>query len=228
MTECVNCGNDYKQLGLHWRGNKCDYPELSKTKKDTLRGLLMGDGCIQKNGETAHMVVGNTNQEYLEHLDDQMGYLTTGVKLDRTAEQQEETARKGGRGFASENPDFKALYTLTFRTHLFFNRLYEWYESGNKVWPEDIEITPQLLKTFYVCDGGILKDPRTEGSRPTIQISATNEMENQEKVVEMFDRSGFEVGWSGKSIRVSVDESERLWEYMGSPPPGFDYKWPNS
>lgn len=228
MTECKNCGEDYKQLGLHWRGEKCDYPSLSQEKKEILTGLLMGDGCVSKNAETAHMVVMMTNREFLEHIDERMGYLTTGVKLDRTAEEQEEMAQKGGNGFASDNPDFSPLYKLTFRTHTFFNTLNEWYSTGEKVWPPDVTITPLLLKMLYVCDGNIHKDKRTAGSRPTIGITASNEQENSEKIADIFHRAGFEMYWSGDCISVTTDESQAMWRYMGSPPPGFEYKWPEN
>jgi hypothetical protein len=52
----------------------------------------------------------------------------------------------------------------------------------------------------------------------------------------MFEKAGYPIqAWRKQerkdgSIRLamdfSVDVSKELWQDMGSPPPGFEYKWP--
>jgi len=113
---------------------------------------------------------------------------------------------------------------------------YEWYESGSKVWPADIELTPTVLKHWYCGDGSL-----RNGKSPT--IVTVNEFGSEEKIASMLSRRGLpvpnwrkrgqEYTYNGKtSDRTALfaywpaSVSDGFWEYIGDPLPGFEYKWP--
>jgi hypothetical protein len=79
---------------------------------------------------------------------------------------------------------------------------------------------------LYVSDGSIQTDKRTEGSRPRILITANNQQGNKQSVNEIFDEISVKPKWNRNYFYFNVSDSERLWEYMGSPIQGFEYKWP--
>lgn len=229
-VECPSCGELYEEkrgLGQHWSGSSCDPPKLTRRQKEILVGILMGDGyigegkCEEGGSGNHHMQIRMTNREFLEWVDSEMGVLSSGVRLAASAEQQ---AHSGGGDVESYSP----LYGLTIRTHPYLSVLAEWYSSGKKVMPEDIEMTPMVLKMWYVCDGGL---SGREGCRQP-RIALNNEKGNKKKVLSWFEESEcpvpywYEEDSGDTTITWTTKEDRRkFFEYIGSPPPGFKYKW---
>jgi len=100
----------------------------------------------------------------------------------------------------------------------------DWYSSGKKVWPEDIILYPETLKMLYVGDGTIVDNP---GGSQYLKICLKNKHNNIDKINKMFNKIGVQPRWHGYSVAFTVPKSHYLWNYMGNPPPGFEYKWPN-
>ena len=102
------------------------------------------------------------------------------------------------------------------------------------MWPEDIELTPTVLKHWYVGDGHC----DNSSSHNHIQISVSNEVKNTEKVFKYFSNVGLpqpsnhhiseQIKSENKKCDIvwGVEESYELWDYMGEPLPDFNYKWP--
>jgi hypothetical protein len=111
----------------------------------------------------------------------------------------------------------------------------DWYSSGEKVWPADIDLTPTTLKHWY-CGDGTYDNHNTSNH---IKIAMSNEVDNTDKVEQLFENAGLPApsNWDinkrppgGRicNARFTVDQSYELWEYMGEPLPDFAYKWPES
>jgi len=231
---CPVCGEGFKQVGIHWSsGDVCHEPPLSEYLFDIIKGNLMGDGCIDKADKNPNLVCEMTNREYLEFLDDELGVFSTQVRMTKTAEEAAKENRERDFRPNAKAEDYSDKYSLRTRNLEQLEELSDWYSSGKKVFPEDLELTPTILKHWYVCDGHYsLKE---ESVRGNIVLSMNNERDNKEKIEKYFDDIGVEVGrWreydAGDYIDCSAvfhaDETERLFEYMGSPLPGFEYKWP--
>lgn len=207
MTECPNCGKDREQLGTHWVQSKnCDYPKLSDHQHEVITGILMGDGYIKHTSASYYLGVQMVTEEYLEFISsDVFPILSTSV-----------------------SSNCRDIYTWRTRALPEINQYRDWYNSGEKVFPENIELTPTILKNWYVCDGSLAKRKNTEH----IRIGLTNERKNEEKVRKYFDNIEVSItNWgdynSGCSAIFNSEESNKLWEYMGEPLPGFEYKWPD-
>jgi hypothetical protein len=75
---------------------------------------------------------------------------------------------------------------------------------------------------WYACDGHLAVE---DGANPRVMFKATNEADRPEFLRSLFDAAGFDVGFSRYAVQVPYDETVRLIEWMGEPPPGFEYKW---
>lgn len=237
MSEhCPVCHKEFESLGHHWRWNKEHRPEIIDHQMEVAKGLLMGDGCLTgrqnqnhtSSGQNPSLVVRMITPEYLRHLDGIFGHLSRGVILEDTGE---ENARNLKEGLGVEYEDCKDIYRWYTCSHPDFLPLSAWYDSGKKVWPEYVNLTPTVLKHWYAGDGSL-----ADGGAITIAMS--NEEGNESKIESYFTSAGLPApnNWqthersgerSGVTHRAvwNVSEAKELLEYMGCPPPGFEYKW---
>lgn len=232
MTECKACKRNFSEVGIHWRHSPECRPEFSKIQKDILKGLLMGDGTLHRSSKNSCIVVEMTNKEYLESLYSIFPYLSTEPILKHTSK---EAAERKPSGFNKEPKakNYSSTYTWRTRRHPWLNNLKSWYDSGSKVWPKDLDLPSETLKSLYVSDGSFEKVSEN-GYR--LHISMNNERKNKKKVEKYFERNGLPTPdyWAeNKSGRVNrckarwyTENASELFDYMGAPPPGFEYKWP--
>jgi len=223
MTEqCNDCCNEYERIAQHWALSSCDYPEMSDYQHELVTGLLMSDGCVSSNENSkARLRVVSTDREFLEWIDSQFPQIGSGIGK----------KRQNNSDLVSEY-DLKDVYTWHSKRHPVFEQYEQWYESGEKVWPDDIDLTPATLAMLHAGDGHFVE----EGRLGSIQIAMANEHGNEEKIEEMFERAGFEVmswyrseredgSWNHAAV-FSVDDTEKMFEYMIDCPPGMERKWP--
>lgn len=229
MPVCTQCSSDYDRIATHWtRSSSCQHPHFTDRQWNILIGLLMGDGHVDDlDGRNPRFTVNMITREYLTWLDSVFSPLSAGVRHDRTAERSAEQS-----GVGSGNAEnYSDVYRWTTIRHPELTELREWYSSGSKIWPE-IELNPTIIKHLYVSDGNYEK----HNSSNHIRIHCAKELGEEEKIERMFDESGYPVqawrkqprkdGGTKVAIDFSVDVSNELWKDMGSPPPGFEYKWP--
>jgi len=233
---CEQCGNEYKRVGSHWsRGSSCSHPEISAYKMELLTGMLMGDGTVgRQENKNPWFQTEMITKPFLEWLDSELGWLSTGVRLSKTAAGCAKQIRD--RGF---RPDAKAenysnVYRLQCRHHPDLQPLANWYATGEKVFPDDIELTPTVLKMWYIGDGCY----DNCGAANYIKIGMANEIDRRDNIEQLFEKVGFEIsnwninerndGSKNCEAQFTTSESQRLFEYMGEPPAGFEYKWPES
>lgn len=224
---CPVCSEENSRLVQHWDSQRCDFPQLSKHQRDVVTGVLMSDGCInRRKGRNPRLKVDSINEEYLSYLDSIFGAFSTGEpKCYRTAEE----AAKRDELPRFRNSEYKDLYTWCSRSVPELEEWANWYSSGQKVWPENIELTSTTLKHLYIGDGSLHKDHRV------ITIYLSNEEGNREKINSYFSRVGLpEPIWNiekredgSKSVRIrwNKEDSKRLLDYMGEPVKGHEYKW---
>lgn len=224
---CPVCGEENGRLGQHWASGRCTYPKLSDHQRDVVTGVLMSDGYInRRDGRNPRLKVDSINKKYLHLLDEIFDAFSTGEPTCyRTAD--EAASRDTLSRF--DNSSYQDQYTWGSRSLPELEKWAGWYDSGKKIWPEDITLTPTVLKHLYAGDGSLHKKNRT------ITIYLSNEMENRDKVNDYFTEQGLpEPIWQEESrddgsisarIRWNKNESKELLEYMGQPVMGHEYKW---
>jgi len=221
---CLSCGTEYQRIGSHWSRGSCSYPELTREQEQIITGLVMGDGCItNENGKThPRLIVSMITEEYVEYLNSKLPQYATGVSL---------------KSMENAPGQYQQVYTLNTRTSPAFDKWQAWYDSGSKVFPDDITLTPLVLKNWYVTDGCY----NNSGRHNNIRISVSNEYGNGDKLTRYFSNANLPKPNISTGVREKEtgndefltlywgnDESQELFEYMGKPLPGFTYKWPNN
>jgi len=223
--QCPNCKGKYAKLASHWNYNPSHRPKITDKQKDIITGILMGDGTINREEDkNPRLQVYMTTEEYLSYIDDIFGVLSTGVYQHLTPE---ESSENSGLDLKTENCEY--VYGWQTRRHPRLEEFADWYSTGEKVFPRDIQLTPEVLKHWYVCDGTF------DTYNNSIRIACCNEYGQESKLQRMFSEVSINIGNFSKrktpererlTIQFHSDESENIFDYMGEPLPGFDYKWP--
>lgn len=193
---------------------------------EILIGLLMGDGDIHgQNDPNPLFRVRMTTHEFLLYLDEHLGVLSTGVFLDRDAVYQyRQATESSNEKFEVTNREmYNDLYGLRTRSHPQLHELKQWYETGQKRFPSDLTLTSTMAKMWYVCDGWLAKET---DQRPRAMIKAVNEADRAKYLQQLFIEHGFNPHFTRTELQFTVDETEEFLKWLGSPPPGFEYKWP--
>lgn len=228
MNNCPTCGNKYKNLGVHWTGKSCDIPSLTDKQLEVITGLLLGDGNIDRDSGNPRLRTNMTNKEYLTYLDSLFGLLSNGVKFRKSAQENAELHKKSG---FNNNPDisnYSDIYHWSMSRHPELDDFADWYSSGEKVFPKEINLTPTVLKHWYCCDGCYY----TNNSHNYMCISTYNERGNENKIDNIFKSSGLPLptytsGTKSFDLIFNVEQTKTLFDYMGKPVKGFEYKWHN-
>lgn len=227
-NKCPNCGNTYENVGKHWVASKdCDRPELTEKQMEIAKGLLMGDGNISTSDGNPRLRTNMTNKKYLEYLDSKFGCLSNGAKFAKSAEECASIHRKSGFNKNAKEKNYSDVYSWSSSRHTGLKGLAEWYSSGEKKIPEGLTLTPTILKNWYVCDGHFYDDR----GHHYISIAIYNERENTDKIDKIFESSGlpkpsnYSRGKRSCDAEFTVEQTEKLFSYMGEPVNGFEYKW---
>lgn len=211
--DCYSCGKSFISLTHHWNNSPCSHPELSRKQKDVITGLLMSDGNIQSQGNrkpTFRCSMKESSRPYLEYLDEEV-FPLIGLGVD-------EASMEGVVRF----------YTIA---HPGLTEFLQWYSSGNKKWPlEELEINPTIFKHLYVGDGTY----NTTESHEYIAIGMANEYSRSEEIKKLFENIGFypslhkheKDGKRYMNCQFNKKDTEKIFNWMGEPLPGFEYKWP--
>jgi len=192
----------------------------------------MGDGCVKQSSRNPNLSVAVIEQDFLKYISEVFGVLGNDVRLMRSSEESAEQNRVSKFSPNAEADNYSDLYEWKTVNHPELLEFRNWYSSGKKVWP-DINLTPTVLKYWYCCDGTY----DTNNLQNRIILYMSNEVDNTEKVNNMFTKSGLpkpnnymiserESGHIHCHAQFTVSQTQELFRYMGEPLPGFEYKWP--
>lgn len=232
--KCAECGRNYEALGQHWSMSaECRHPPLTQKQRELVTGLMLSDGNLYRGGKNPYLRVGMTSPKYLEYLDREFGPLATGVRLKQTKTESARQNRDSGFQPDALAENRQDVYSLRTRSLPDLHD-FDWYGSGEKVFPSDIDLTPTVLKHWYCGDGCY----NNHGTNDRITIAMNNEVEHTDKVDALFERADLptpsnyhvhehEDGHVDCTAQFSVDASHELFEFMQPAPPGFRYKFPD-
>jgi hypothetical protein len=232
-TKCPECCEKYKSIGNHWYWIPKHRPDFTQKQKEVITGVMMGDACINRGNKNPNIKCVMSSPNYLEYLDYIFGCLGAGVSLIKTAAEGAKESRDKGFNQNAKAKNYSDVYRWRSKSHPNLQKWADWYSTGKKVWPKDIKLTPTVLKHWY-CGDGCWSNKNTSNY---ITISMSNEINNLEKVNQIFENVGLpapsnyhisERRSGGKRCNAvwTVEQSKELWEYMGKPLPDFYYKWP--
>jgi len=223
-TKCHSCGGEYLEIGKHWARSDCNTPSLTDEQKEMAIGLLMSDAHINTpdaDPKKSHcsLDVEMINEDFISWLSEQFG------SLSRNTYEREIDLK-----------NVRDRYRFQTRPHPFFDKLREWYSTGSKKFPEDLDITPTISKMWYVGDGGV----KFGATSATPCIYTRNEAKRKEYILNLFKSKGFDPSWyvddKNNNHEINSDnpcvtiaftgqDGPDFLEWIGDAPPGFEYKW---
>lgn len=222
---CPVCEEDgFMQISHHWR-QSCEYPDIPDRMMDILIGHIMGDGTINSSVNSRVQWI-MSNLMYMRWLDIELKWLTNGVSRYKTAEESaEEVANRDMDGFSDivKAENYSDLYRSQTVKHPQLNHL-DWMEDGKKKFPEDLELNKLIAKVWY-CDDGTLN--WGERGRPFCSMAARSQSDNEELLLSLFEDVGLSPSIYNNDglIQFSADETEAFLLWLGSAPPGMEYKF---
>jgi hypothetical protein len=202
---CEDCGKEYSQLSKHYSMGKCEYPTPSEKEKEAIKGMVMSDGYIGNRSGTPRLDVQMVNPTALEQFAEEIPSFHPKMW-------------KAGKVTDAENQ----IYRLTTISHPWLNEVASWYDSGKKVYPDNLSLSPTMAKWWYVGDGSMIWNKKA--AHGYIQISCVNESENPEKLSRIL--SDFEpTVYSGGECSLNTENTRKFLDYIGEPVQGMKYKW---
>ena len=188
---------------------------------EVLTGLMMSDASATKNTEKRNTMIQleMVNEEFVDYIREILGPLATDVK----------TYTRTNKTDLSNDEFTIQVYKLRTRRLKGFNKYRnEWYDNGNKIFPiKNIELTPTVLKMWYVGDGDMSTDKRWN-TKHYARITSLNEIDRQEDINCLFKDLPFEPNWNdGPRFTFGLEGSKEFWDYIGKKVPGYEYKWPD-
>jgi hypothetical protein len=219
-VRCPYCGQWYELVTSHWSQGSCQYPPYTERKQEILTGMMLGDGYM--HNRCGFFVCEMTNKTFIECLAKQLGWLAHDVRKIQTAKDSAKQLREGSLERDTDPTNCRDKYRFQTVPHPALQEFCDWYDNdGNIHFPTDLSLTPLSLKLWYVSDGGLDWSQK----HPCINIRSVNEQERPEAIISMLNGCGFDVFQSGNNFRLPTAQTEDLLDYIGSPPPGFAYKW---
>lgn len=225
VSRCVDCDGIFRNLGHHWRVSDCDYPRISNKQKEIIKGILMGDGCVKENNEDCHsMTIDITRPKFLKWISEEFPVLFNKPRMILTSEDRLEKDTEDSLFGIDENREYRDMYSVNSRVHPYFTHLRKkWYLEDGKVFPEDLELTPDLLKMWYVTDGGLsFKNGKEQAA--CVRIYTKNENQRLDFLSSLFDDIGIRNYQT--EYAINIPEVEDFFGYIGKESvSGFEYKW---
>lgn len=223
--QCPTCGSWYGQIGNHWGHHQsdCEYPPISYEKWEMLKGLLMGDGCLDNRHCVNKSVrVVNTNLTFIEYLRNNFDWVAFDFVKSYTSKEKAKQHRDSGFRTDAKMENRFDQYELRTRSHPKINKFEQWWETGELKFPQ-LEFTPELLRMWYVSDGCMKWKYNS-----SIDFISSNESTTPQNIINSFNNIGLECnnGNNTENFRLPTAQTEDFFDYIGHDPvPGFEYKW---
>jgi len=214
----VHCTTIYNWLRkfdipVRQRGKRPNHVELTDELCEFLGGLLLGDGNIHPRHAGAAYQHRDSNVEYLEWLSDKLEEFG----LERSGKIYEYEQR----GLSDGHYKTKDYIELAE----FYQRWYS--DRGDKVIPEDIDLTPVVLMNWYIGDGSFDSNPRGGLRIAVIRESMRRSLPTLKKGLENL---GIECTIFTDGLRIRNSHQDDFFEYILSNgveiPPSYEYKFP--
>lgn len=221
---CHNCDGEYKSLGKHWSFDtiECDPPQLSDRQHQIITGMLMGDSYVGRNrSDTPFYEVKMTNKTFIQWLANELKEVVSSYGL-----REKSSVKKERDGEFAPNSDRLDIYYIRTFTLPELEQYRAWYSTGKKLYSNDLELTPLILKMWFVSDGTI---NHRDNGRDSIHLCKHKfDSYTEDLLRDLFNERGWDFWRDDNILCFDVETSYEMWDYMGEMPPGMKYKSKNS
>lgn len=220
MPLCTQCGEEKERIGQHFAMSNCDYPTFDKEIVD---GILLGDGDIPSKNSNHCLRLRNSNKEWLDELSNKIRE-SYGPTLSRTAEELYKMNKESGFSEEPNIENYNDQYSWRTCTSVCMNKHRErWYGTGEKRVPNDLELTPTVLRHWIAGDGNLNWNWESR-CFASVRLGRLDERDD-EYLIKKLDNLGFSATRNGNHIELYGDSGRGLLDWSSPPPNGFEYKW---
>lgn len=223
---CHACGKPFERPGYHWSNGSCDYPKLSAWQESVAVGLMLSDGTLRTHTKYPFIQVYSSNYEFLSWVDEELGWLTTGVSLYRSADQNARVSQNNG--YTADPDNYSDVYVMQTRTMPAFEQFLSWYDNGSKKIVDGVVLDKTSMFVWYALDGSLNWDRRYPGSRPYASIGIGQY--DARYVERALDASSLSAGYdvSDEMIRFDVDATKDFLSWLPDAVSGIRHKFETS
>jgi len=204
-----------------------NHVKLTKPFLDLIEGELLGDGhiCMIRPYRTGRYGHSSKHEGYIEWLFGE--FEKYGLKQSGEIQRREGV---GGFGYGISYSAFTKYYVELKDLR------FKWYPLGKKVIPYDLEITPVILRQWFLGDGHYAQTPKqvsfSTRSLPLIDVKHLVKLiKEQVKINPTIQRETAYGTGKGCSIFIPKRDVYDFFNYIGECPDGindfFGYKFPS-
>lgn len=196
---------------------------FSQEQKQVLNGAMLGDGCLylNKNGINAQFIYGSKSKQHVTFVGNFFKDFWSGQQIKDLSYNDKRT-----------NKTYFRSVIKTYTNSSFTEEYYRWYINNIKHIPNDLVLTPLTCLIWYIGDGGICHNPRSE----YIKLSTQCFTKEQQQRILLPQLSSFEASLMkadiGKNnqqqyfIYIPHRQEENFLHFIGQCPfSDYDYKW---
>jgi hypothetical protein len=185
---------------------------FDQTQSQILDGLLIGDGYIPRNQDLFYFGQRSDNREYVEFVARQLG-----VPVERVKDRTRKPDRRTGKIYSCSE-----LRTLSHPVFAEFRK--RWYRGGKKVVPGDLNVSPEFLLHWFLCDGAC--SVNRSGAQMMLCTDSFTRPEI-EYLKGLLEQIGIECSlMKTNRLRVHQKSVERFYDHIGEcPVECLKYKW---
>lgn len=197
------------KLGI---SNKINHITVSSELEEYLDGLLLGDGSLYSRES------GNVSYCHSDSFKEYIVWLKG--KLEELGLPCREVYKSGS--------VFKIKSIVTPELRQIYGR---WYPNGEKQIPQDLTVTPTILKNWYVGDGSYYKR-ENDRRYDNLYIASLFDREGKQRLVRQLNEDiSIKASNIVNGVWFSTKTRHELFDFMLSNrpeiPPGYKYKFPD-
>jgi len=202
---CPVCGETKERLSRHW--SYCKWPTIEANLQETLRGILLGAGSLQGNGDAKHLIVQTQHRELADWLLEQLDWLAHSCK------------RREGRG------DRVPMYAVRTHAHETIGHWrHRWYtDDGHKRIRTDLTLTPRIGRLWWAVAGGLEWAGEYDSQRKG--VFSADQPGKEQRIAAILADAGVDPTVLDDRVVLKPSALDDWLAWIGPMVPGVGHKW---
>lgn len=195
-----------------------DKINFTEEQMQILNGALIGDGCLSlhKHGANAIFSYTSKSKQHVEFVCNYFKQYWSGEGLKCVNIYDKRT-----------NKEYSRYVVKTYTNQSFTAEYNRWYPNGKKCLPKDLMITPLTCLVWYIGDGCICHEKRSEYIKLATHFYPKEDQENiLLPQMQQFEPSLMAAGNNQYFIYIPHKKEAEFLQYIGECPfSDYAYKW---
>ena len=185
---------------------------FDQTQSNVIDGLLLGDASIPKNQNLFHFGQCKDRREYVELVATRLG-----EPVDRVLDRSRKADARTGKSYQCSE-----LRTLS--NPIFGLLRKRWYSKGVKRVPNDLQLTPECVLHWFLCDGSCSVN---RNSAQMVLCTDSFSTQDVKRLQSLLSEVGIQSSLLRQNrLRIRQESIDAFYEFIGEcPVECLAYKW---